>query len=309
MAVKFLQAVPVIVIISILAFLLLSLLPGDPAIIIAGEQASPAAIEQVRKQLGLDRPFFEQLAIWLFNLARGDFGSSLILHQSVLSAVVERLPVTLSLAALSISFTIPVGVLLGSVAAYFRRTWIDSLVMTAALLGVSIPAFWIAILGVILFSVQLGWVPSSGFVPISQGVGPWFSSIALPALILSLFQIGFLSRMTRSAMLDVLGQDYIRTARAKGLSEWRTVGKHALRNALILIITATGILLECRDRRLCDHRAGVRAAGDRPHGGAGDHGARLSAGAGHDADPRLHLCDDQSDRRYSLHAGGSAGAS
>ena len=111
MAVKFLQAVPVIVIISILAFLLLSLLPGDPAIIIAGEQASPAAIEQVRKQLGLDRPFFEQLAIWLFNLARGDFGSSLILHQSVLSAVVERLPVTLSLAALSISFTIPVGVL------------------------------------------------------------------------------------------------------------------------------------------------------------------------------------------------------
>jgi ABC-type dipeptide/oligopeptide/nickel transport system permease component len=108
-AVKFLQAVPVIVIISILAFLLLSLLPGDPAIIIAGEQASPAAVEQVRRQLGLDRPFFEQLAIWLFNLARGDFGSSLILHQSVLSAVVERLPVTLSLAALSISFTIPVG--------------------------------------------------------------------------------------------------------------------------------------------------------------------------------------------------------
>jgi peptide/nickel transport system permease protein len=220
-ALKFLQAMPVIVIISILAFLLLSLLPGDPAIIIAGEQASPAAIEQVRRQLGLDRPFFEQLAIWLFNLARGDFGSSLILHQSVLSAVVERLPVTLSLAALSISFTIPVG----------------------ALLGVSIPAFWIAILGVILFSVQLGWVPSSGFAPISQGVGPWFASIALPALILSLFQIGFLARMTRSAMLDVLGQDYIRTARAKGLSEWRTVGKHALRNALILIITATGILL------------------------------------------------------------------
>ena len=107
MAVKFLQAVPVIVIISILAFLLLSLLPGDPAVIIAGEQASPAAIEQVRRQLGLDRPFLEQLAIWLFNLARGDFGSSLILHQSVLSAVVERLPVTLSLAALSISFHDP----------------------------------------------------------------------------------------------------------------------------------------------------------------------------------------------------------
>src|SRR5882672_3869019 len=242
-AVKFLQAVPVIMIISILAFLLLSLLPGDPAIIIAGEQASPAAVEQVRRQLGLDRSFFEQLAIWLFNLARGNFGSSLILNQSVLSAVAERLPVTLSLAALSISFTIPVGVLLGSIAAYFRQTWIDSLVMTVALLGVSIPAFWIAILGVILFSVQLGWVPSSGFSPISRGIGPWFSSLVLPALILSLFQIGFLARMTRAAMLDVLSQDYIRTARAKGMSEWQTVGKHALRNALILIITATGILL------------------------------------------------------------------
>jgi peptide/nickel transport system permease protein len=242
-AVKFLQAVPVILIIAILAFLLLSLLPGDPATIIAGEQASPAAVEQVRRQLGLDRPLAEQLAIWLTNLARGDFGSSLILHQSVLSAVGERLPVTLSLTVLSISFTLPVGVLLGSIAAYFRRTWIDSAVMTVALLGVSIPAFWIAILGVILFSVQLGWVPSSGFAPLSQGIGPWFSSLALPALILSLFQIGFLARMTRAAMLDVLGQDYIRTARAKGLSEWHTVGKHALRNALILIITAAGILL------------------------------------------------------------------
>jgi peptide/nickel transport system permease protein len=241
--VKFMQAVPVILIISILAFLLLSLLPGDPAVIIAGDQASPAAIEHVRQQLGLDRPYVEQITIWLLNLARGNFGSSLILNQSVLSAVGERLPVTLSLAALSLSFTIPVGVFLGSLAAYCRRSWIDTLVMTIALFGVSVPAFWIGILGVVMFSVKLGWVPSSGFVPISQGLGPWFSSIVLPALILSLFQIGFLARMTRSAMLDVLSQDYIRTARAKGMSEWQTVGKHALRNALILIITAAGILL------------------------------------------------------------------
>jgi peptide/nickel transport system permease protein len=242
-AYKFLQAVPVILIISILAFLLLSLLPGDPAIVIAGEQASPEAVERVRRQLGLDQSFLQQLVIWLLNLMRGNFGSSLILNQSVVSAVIERLPVTLSLAAVSISITIPVGVFLGSVAAYFRRSWVDSLVMTVALLGVSVPAFWMAILGIILFSVRLGLVPSSGYAPISQGLGAWFSSIILPALILSLFQIGFLARMTRSAMLDVLSQDYIRTARAKGLGEWRTVGKHALRNALILIITATGILL------------------------------------------------------------------
>jgi peptide/nickel transport system permease protein len=242
-AVKFLQAVPVILIISILAFLLLSLLPGDPAVIIAGEQASPEAIAHVRQQLGLDRPYVEQIAFWLFNLARGNFGASLILNQSVLSAVGERLPVTLSLAALSLSFTIPTGVFLGSLAAYYRRSWIDSAVMTIALLGVSVPAFWVAILGVVLFSVKLGWVPSSGFAPLSQGVGPWFASMVLPALILSLFQIGFLARMTRSAMLDVLSQDYIRTARAKGMSEWQTVGKHALRNALIMIITTAGILL------------------------------------------------------------------
>lgn len=241
--VKLLQAVPVILIISVLAFLLLSLLPGDPAVIIAGDQASPEAIEHVRQQLGLNRPYLEQIAIWLFNLARGNFGSSLILNQSVLSAVGERLPVTLSLALVSLSFTIPVGIVLGTLAAYYRRSWIDSAVMTIALFGVSIPAFWIGILGVVLFSVKLGWIPSSGFVPISQGIGPWFGSIVLPALILSLFQIGFLARMTRSAMLEVLSQDYIRTARAKGMSEWQTVGKHALRNALILIITAAGILL------------------------------------------------------------------
>jgi len=241
--VKLLQAVPVILIISILAFLLLSLLPGDPAVIIAGDQASPAAIARVRQQLGLDRPYLEQVAIWLSNLAHGNFGSSLILNQSVLSAVGERLPVTLSLAALSLSFTIPVGIFLGSLAAYYRRTWIDSAVMAIALLGVSVPAFWIAILGIVLFSVKLGWVPSSGFVPPSQGIGLWFSSIVLPALILSLFKIGFLARMTRAAMLEVLNQDYVRTARAKGMSEWQTVGKHALRNALILIITAAGILV------------------------------------------------------------------
>src|SRR6266478_8989217 len=129
-AFKFLQAVPVVLIISILAFLLLSLLPGDPAIIIAGEQASPEAVEHVRQQLGLDRPFLQQLAIWLLNLAQGNFGSSLILNQSVLSAVGERLPVTLSLAALSIAVTIPVGVFLGSLAAYYRQSWIDAGVMT-----------------------------------------------------------------------------------------------------------------------------------------------------------------------------------
>jgi peptide/nickel transport system permease protein len=241
--VRVLQAVPVIFIVSILAFLLISLLPGDPAVVIAGDQASPEAIAAVRHNLGLDRPFIEQLGIWFVHLAHGDFGASLVLNQSVLSAMGERLPVTLSLTGLSVAITLPIGIFIGSLAAYNRQTWIDSFVMTLALIGVSVPAFWVSILSVIVFSVSLRWFPTSGYVELTKDPWLWFRSLVLPAAMLSLFQIGFLARMTRSAMLEVLSQDFIRTARAKGLDEWTTVGKHAFRNALILVITAIGILL------------------------------------------------------------------
>lgn len=242
-ALRILQAAPVIVVVSILAFLLMSLLPGDPAVVIAGDQASPEAIEAVRRSLGLDRPFLEQLVAWFVRLLHGDFGASLVLNQSVLSAMAERLPVTLSLTGLSLVITLPIGVFAGATAAYYRQTWVDLLIMAAALVGVSVPGFWIAILSIILFSVILHWVPSSGYVPLDQDPAQWLRALLLPAVMLSLFQIGFLARMTRSAMLDVLSQDFIRTARSKGLSEWTTVGKHAFRNALILVITAMGILL------------------------------------------------------------------
>jgi peptide/nickel transport system permease protein len=230
LAIKILQAIPVLLLVSVLAFLLMSLLPGDPAVVIAGDQASPEAIEKVRLALGLDRPFLEQIALWFGQLVQGNFGNSLMLNQSVLSAMGERLPVTLSLAGLSLAITLPIGILVGSIAAYYRQTWVDS-------------GFWIAILAVILFSVILGWLPSSGYVALSADPAMWLRSLILPAAMLSLFQIGFLARMTRSAMLDVLSQDFIRTARSKGLSEWMTVGKHAFRNALIMVITALGILV------------------------------------------------------------------
>jgi peptide/nickel transport system permease protein len=242
-AVRVLQAVPVILIVSVLAFLLITLLPGDPAVVIAGDQASPEAIAAVRHNLGLDKPLIEQLGIWFIHLLQGNFGSSLMLNQSVLSAMGERLPVTLSLAALSILITLPVGIFAGVIAAYYRQTWVDTLVMTLALIGVSAPAFWIAILSILFFGVYLRWLPTSGYMPFLQNPALWLRSLVLPALILSLFQIGFLARMTRSAMLEALGQDFVRTARAKGLSEWKAVGKHAFRNALILIVTAIGILL------------------------------------------------------------------
>lgn len=242
-ATRFAQAVPVMFLVAVLTFFLMHLLPGDPAVIIAGDQASPEAIERVRRQLGLDRPVLEQLVLWIAHLAQGDFGTSLILNQSVVSAVIERLPITLSLAAVSFAITVPVGILLGVVAACFRDTWFDSGVMAVALIGVSLPNFWVAILSVILFSVTLGWLPSAGYVPIDRGLWPWLAALIQPAVVLALFQIGFLARMTRSEMLEVLDQDYIRTARAKGVAEWRTISKHAFRNTLVSVITVSGYIL------------------------------------------------------------------
>ena len=240
---RLLQAIPVVVIFAVLVFMLLQLLPGDPAVAIAGSEATPEAIDRIRQQLGLDRPLLEQLLSWFNRLAHGDFGKSLILNQSVVSAVIERLPVTLSLSFLSLTITIPAGISLGVLAAYWRNTWLDSVVMVTALLGVSMPSFWLGILSVILFSVTLGWLPPAGYSPISLGVWPWFSALIQPAIVLALFQIGFLARITRSAMLDELDQDFIRTARAKGVDEWHTITKHAFRNTLIPVVTVTGIII------------------------------------------------------------------
>lgn len=240
---RLLQAAPVLLLVAVLSFLLMHLLPGDPAVVIAGADASPEAIAKLRAQLGLDRPLLQQLLQWVGQLLQGNFGFSLGLNQSVLSAVGERLPVTLSLAFLAFAITLPVGTLLGVVAACFRGTRIDSLVMGIALLGVSLPSFWIAIVSVIVFSVTLGWVPASGYTPLTENPGRWFASLIQPAAVLALFQIGYLARMTRSAMLDVLSQDYIRTARAKGVSEVQTIFKHGLRNALMTVVTASGIIL------------------------------------------------------------------
>lgn len=243
-SVRLMQSIPVLLLVAVLSFVLMHLLPGDPAVLIAGADATPAAVERIRRELGLDQSIWRQLLSWFLNLAQGKFGSSLMLNQTVLSAVGERLPVTLSLAALSLAITLPIGITLGILAAYFRSSWIDAGVMAIALIGVSAPSFWIAIVSVLLFSVKLGWVPSAGYAPLlTAGPGAWFASLIQPAMVLSLFQIGFLARMTRSAMLDVLEQDFIRTARAKGVSEWRTVGKHGFRNALVAVVTVSGIIL------------------------------------------------------------------
>lgn len=236
------HSVPILLIIAVLAFFLMQLLPGDPAVLMAGEGASEASIQEIRTRLHLDLPLVQQLGSWLLQLARGDLGSSLQLNQTVVSAVAERLPVSASLAVVSLAITVPAGIVLGVAAAYARGTWLDSLAMAVALIGVSVPSFWIAILSVILFSVTLGWLPSAGYVPLSDGIGPWFQALLQPALVLALFQIGFLARMTRSAMLDVLDQDFIRTARAKGVAETGVVWTHAFRNTFIAVLTVVGYI-------------------------------------------------------------------
>jgi peptide/nickel transport system permease protein len=243
LALRLIQAVPILLVVAMITFLLMHLLPGDPASVIAGPEAGAEAIERIRRQLGLDRSIPEQMLLWLFHLAQGDFGRSIVLNQPVLEALGERLPVTLSLTLVSFLITIPLGIVFGVVAARFRNTWLDSAVMFLALVGVSIPGFWIAILSVILFSVVLGWLPASGYVPLSAGLWPWLATLIQPAAMLALFQIGYLARMCRSATLDVLDQDYIRTARAKGVSEWNTIATHVFRNTLIPVVTASGIIL------------------------------------------------------------------
>jgi peptide/nickel transport system permease protein len=239
---KLAQAVPVMLIVAILTFVLMKLLPGDPAVLIAGEGASLQAIEQIRTELGLDQPLIVQLGTWLFDLTRFDLGRSIFLNQPVAEAIFERLPVTFSIAFVAFVMTIPIGITMGVVAAYWRDSWLDTAVMTTALIGVSVPNFWLAILAVILFSVTLGWLPSAGYIEFSDDPMGWLRSLVMPAAVLALFQIGYLARMTRSQMLEVLDHDYIRTARAKGVSELRTISKHAFRNTLVSVLTVAGYI-------------------------------------------------------------------
>jgi len=239
---RVLTAIPVLLLVSLISFLVLHLVPGDPALVMAGLDASPEQVQAMREMLRLDRPLWEQIVTWFGGLLTGDLGRSIVYQRPVLDVVVERLPVTLSLAAWSMVVTIPFGIGFGVIAALRRGTRTDAAITSFALLGLSLPNFWIGLMGVLLFSVHLRWLPAMGYVSLEHGVGPWLRSLTLPALVLGTAQIGLLARITRSAMLEVLRLDYVRTARAKGLPERRVVLRHALRNAMIPIITVIGMM-------------------------------------------------------------------
>ncbi len=230
---RLVQIVPVILGVTLVVFLIMQMVPGDPAAILAGEGASQETIEQYREDLGLNRPILTQYASYVGNVFQGDLGNSLKNKQPVLNEIMLRLPITMELAFYSILITIVLGLAAGIVSAVKPYSIRDVSVMVIALLGISLPSFWLGLLLMYLFSVKLHWLPVAGWD------GPL--NIILPAVTLGVGGAAIVARMTRSSMLDVIGQDYIRTARAKGLKEHFIIYKHALRNALIPVITVVGL--------------------------------------------------------------------
>jgi len=225
--------IPVLVGISILLFFMLRMLPGDPAQVLAGQMASPEEIETIRKQLGLDRPVYEQYLSYLGRLVRLDLGRSARTQNPVIEEIWARLPNTALLAVVAIGLACLFGIPAGVISAVRPYTWVDYMVTMGALFGISMPVFWLGLMLVVLFAVVLRWLPAGG-------TGSW-QHVVLPSVTLASFVVAFIARMTRSTMLETLSLDYISTARSKGLKEEVVVIKHALRNALIPIVTVVGL--------------------------------------------------------------------
>jgi peptide/nickel transport system permease protein len=238
---RILAAVPVMAFVALFVFLLLRLSPGDPAAIIAGDAATPEQLELIRDRLGLNDPLFTQFFNWIGQLLRGDFGTSILSGTPVIDMIASRLEPTVSLALTTITLSILIAVPLGVVAAWKHDTLIDRAVMAISVLGFSLPVFVIAYVIIQIFAMDLGWLPVQGFRSIFDGVGPFAERIAMPTFTLTLLYIALIARITRTSMLEVLGEDYVRTARAKGLREGRVLMRHALRNCAVPIVTVIGI--------------------------------------------------------------------
>jgi peptide/nickel transport system permease protein len=229
--------------VSVLVFVVIRILPGDPAQVIMGTEGSPEATARLREAMGLNRPLVVQYADWLRAAVRGDLGTSIQYDVPVGRLIVSRLPVTLPLMALAAVFMVSAAVPLGIYAATRHRRLGDYLTMVVSQVGIAVPSFWAGLLLILLFSVRLGWVQSGGFAGWEEGVGPALRSLLLPAIALGFFQAAVLVRATRSAVLDVLREDYVRTARAKGVRETLVVVKHTFRNAMIPVVTVAGLQL------------------------------------------------------------------
>ncbi|CAB3895714.1 ABC transporter permease [Achromobacter anxifer] len=237
---RVLAIVPVMAVVAVIVFLLIHLSPGDPAALIAGDFASADDIAKLRLALGLDEPLWRQFGLWAGKLLQGDLGTSIFTHVPVTQLLAQRVEPTLSIAALTMLVSIIVAVPLGVLAAYRAGTWIDRLVMLFAVLAFSVPVFLVGYLLIYGFAIKLQWLPVQGYVSLSEGVGPWLRNLTLPCINLALVYIALITRMTRATVVEVLHEDYIRTARAKGLAVLPVL-EHALRNAAIPIATTVGV--------------------------------------------------------------------
>jgi peptide/nickel transport system permease protein len=238
---RVLSTIPVFIFVGLFVFFLLRLTPGDPAIVIAGDQASSAQIEAIREQLGLNRPVLDQLLGWAAQLLRGDLGRSVFSDIPVTRLIGQRLEPTVMLALVSIVFSIVIALPLGTLAAVRAGGLVDRLVMALAVLGFSSPVFVIAFLLVYVFALTLGWFPTQGYTPLSDGVFACLNGLILPGMALALLYASLLARVTRASLLEVLSEDYIRTANAKGLTPARITIRHALSNSAVPIVTVIGI--------------------------------------------------------------------
>lgn len=240
---RVIAAAPTIVLLALVAFSLLYLVPGDPAVVIAGENTDPAFIDSIRERLGLNDPFFSRFVDWVSGAVTGDLGSSFYTGASVTESLMERLPTTLSLALASALIAIVVAVPIGIIAGLRPGTWMDRVASLVGAFGVSVPNFWIGLMLVLLFSIQLKLLPAVGYAPLSEGFGEWAKHIILPAVTLALPAIAEISRQLRASVIEVAHADYIRTARAKGLPERSVTVKHLMKNALIPAVTVLGLQL------------------------------------------------------------------
>ena len=237
---RLLSTIPVLLIVAVLVFLMLRLTPGDPASIIAGPSATDQDIADIRQKLGLDQPLIVQFGHWVGGMLGGNFGESFFYKKTVAELIGDRIEPTLSLAALTLLMATVIAVPLGTIAAWKQNSWIDRGVMAFSVAGFSVPVF-VGYLMIALFSIQLGWFPVQGYQRVAEGVGGWLHRLILPALTLSVIYVALIARMTRTSVLEVLNEDYVRTARAKGLPNLKVLMFHALRNAAVPIVTVIGI--------------------------------------------------------------------
>jgi peptide/nickel transport system permease protein len=238
---RVLSTIPVMAFVALFVFSLLYIAPGDPAAVIAGDQASPEDVEKIRRSLGLDRPFLVRFGEWSGQVLQGNLGISMFTGLPVTELIRQRIEPTLSLMVVTLVLAVTVAIPIGVISAWKVGSWIDRGLMAFAVLGFSIPVFVVGYLLAYVFALELDWLPAQGYTPLAKGFWPWLENLILPSIALGFVYIALIARITRATMLEVLSQDYIRTARAKGLGEGGVLFLHALKNAAVPIVTVVGI--------------------------------------------------------------------